>query len=133
MKALSIKQPWAWLITQGIKDVENRSWRTGFRGDFLIHASKSFDFSGMDWICSNFPEIESDLKKLVTLINKDENCGLSGGIIGKGEIIDCVNSYQSPWFTGPYGFIIVNTIKLPFMACKGKLKFFNIEINKNYP
>ncbi len=27
MKALSIKQPWAWLICAGYKDIENRSWR----------------------------------------------------------------------------------------------------------
>ncbi len=39
MKALSIIQPWASLIATGIKDVENRTWRTNYRGEFLIHAS----------------------------------------------------------------------------------------------
>ena len=43
MKALTIKQPWASLIIHGIKDVENRSWNTKFRGKFLIHSSKTFD------------------------------------------------------------------------------------------
>ena len=41
MKAISIKQPWAWLIISGYKTVENRKWYTAHRGDILIHASKS--------------------------------------------------------------------------------------------
>jgi hypothetical protein len=40
MKALSIRQPWAWLILNAGKDIENRDWPTHFRGRFLIHASK---------------------------------------------------------------------------------------------
>ena len=58
MKALSIRQPWAWLIVRPdvadqatraqlrtwrcIKDVENRTWSTGFRGRFLVHAGKTY-------------------------------------------------------------------------------------------
>ncbi|WP_206002040.1 ASCH domain-containing protein [Paraburkholderia aromaticivorans] len=38
MKALSIRQPWAWLIVKGHKDIENRTWSTRFRGRVLIHA-----------------------------------------------------------------------------------------------
>ena len=40
MLALSIRQPWAWLIVHGWKDIENRTWRTRVRGRFLIHAAK---------------------------------------------------------------------------------------------
>ena len=40
MKALSIRQPWAWLIVNGFKDIENRTWPTKFRGRVLVHASK---------------------------------------------------------------------------------------------
>ncbi|WP_229215634.1 ASCH domain-containing protein [Duganella sp. CY15W] len=40
MKALSIRQPWAWLIVNGYKDIENRSWSTNVRGKVLVHASK---------------------------------------------------------------------------------------------
>lgn len=39
MKALSIKQPWASLIAHGIKDIENITWKTQFRGRIFIHAS----------------------------------------------------------------------------------------------
>jgi len=41
MKALSIRQPWASLIVAGIKNVENRSWMTQYRGALLIHAGKT--------------------------------------------------------------------------------------------
>ena len=43
MKILSIRQPWAHLITQGSKDIENRSWPTKYRGAFLVHASLTVD------------------------------------------------------------------------------------------
>lgn len=37
MRALTVKQPWAELIITGLKDVENRSRRTTFRGRFAVH------------------------------------------------------------------------------------------------
>jgi hypothetical protein len=40
MKALTIKNPWAMFILIGLKDVENRSWKTDYRGKLLIHSSK---------------------------------------------------------------------------------------------
>jgi patatin-like phospholipase/ASCH domain-containing protein len=43
MKSLSIRQPWASLIISGVKDVENRTWPTRYRGPVLIHASLRVD------------------------------------------------------------------------------------------
>lgn len=40
MLALSIRQPWAWLIINGGKDIENRDWPTKFRSRILVHAGK---------------------------------------------------------------------------------------------
>lgn len=48
MKALTIKQPWASLIMECGKDVENRSWSTSFRGRVAIHSSKKPD--PREWI-----------------------------------------------------------------------------------
>ena len=39
MKTLSVKQPYASLICYGIKAIENRTWKTDYRGRILIHAS----------------------------------------------------------------------------------------------
>lgn len=38
MKALTVRQPWAWAIIHAGKNIENRSRKTNFRGRFLIHA-----------------------------------------------------------------------------------------------
>lgn len=39
MRALCVKQPYAWLIVTGQKTVEIRSWQTAYRGPILICAS----------------------------------------------------------------------------------------------
>jgi hypothetical protein len=56
MKALSVRQPWAWLLVHGPKDIENRNWYTNYRGWVMIHASKTFDRSAYE-----------ELKKMVGL------------------------------------------------------------------
>ena len=39
LKVIVVRQPWAWLIVNGFKDIENRSWKTRHRGPLLIQAS----------------------------------------------------------------------------------------------
>ncbi|MCL2374741.1 MAG: ASCH domain-containing protein [Treponema sp.] len=39
VKTLSVRQPFASLICHGVKAVENRTWKTDYRGRLLIHAS----------------------------------------------------------------------------------------------
>jgi hypothetical protein len=39
-KALSVRQPFADLIARGIKPIENRSWRTRYRGLIYIHVAR---------------------------------------------------------------------------------------------
>jgi hypothetical protein len=46
MRALTVRQPWAWAIAQGIKTVENRTWTTKYRGLLAIHAGMNFDAAG---------------------------------------------------------------------------------------
>lgn len=41
MKALTLIQPWATLVTIGAKRVETRSWKTNYRGALAIHAGKT--------------------------------------------------------------------------------------------
>ena len=43
MKALTVCQPWAWLIIHGPKRWENRSWKTSYRGPLGIHAAGSHE------------------------------------------------------------------------------------------
>ena len=46
INAITIRQPWAWLIAAGHKTVENRTWTTKHRGPLLIHAGLSLDDEG---------------------------------------------------------------------------------------
>lgn len=122
MKALSILQPRAWLIANGYKPPENRSWNTNFRGDFLIHAGKGFDQAGYDWVRETFPDIPlpgSDGHR-----GRAKNAYDRGGIVGRGTLSHVVTESESPWFFGPYGFWIVNPQPLSFRPCRGKLGFF---------
>ena len=97
MKALSLKQPWADLIVSGVKPVENRKWKSFYRGHLLIHASKTWDKEGAQWICENFPGLKGFVNLRTHL--------LQGYLIGSVEMVDCVEKYSSRWFFGPYGFV----------------------------
>lgn len=55
MKALSVRQPWTWLICAGLKDVENRTWGDGYRGPLLLHASKTVEENDRYWLSQKYP------------------------------------------------------------------------------
>jgi hypothetical protein len=119
MKALSIQMPWAWAILNG-KDIENRTWPTHFKGSFLIHAGKKFDYSGYRWLLEN-----RSLTGLITIPHRDDFP--MGGIVGKSRIVDCVSQHSSPWFFGPWGFILEESYPVDFMPCRGQQGFFEVE------
>ena len=55
-----------------------------------------------------------------------ERESMIGGIVGVATITGCVDSSDSKWFMGPYGFTLADAKPLPFIPCKGKLGFFNV-------
>lgn len=139
MKALSIRQPWAWLIVRpdlagvardaaaasgALKDIENRGWPTRFRGRVLIHAAKGMTRAeyedGQDPLWSSGgPTIE--LPPFEQLER--------GGIVGVTTIDACIApaNRTSLWHMGSaYGFHLVDTKPLPFVPCKGARGFFNV-------
>jgi hypothetical protein len=121
MKALSIKQPWAWLIANGHKPVENRRWKTRFRGQFLVHAGKSWGAEQLQdclWVRQNFPRIQ--LPERFDL----------GGVVGTARVIDCVRSLDSGWFHGPYGLVVCDAQTLPFTPWRGQLGWFEIPLRQ---
>ncbi len=122
MKALSLKQPWAELIVSGRKTLEIRKWRTKFRGEFFIHASKVPNAKAMERLC---------FKNLPT-----------GCIVGKAKIVD-VKEYNSlkefnkdsnkhfakgyEWNGKLYGFVVEDAQRLKEKPLKGQLGFFEVE------
>lgn len=116
MKALSILQPWAWLIVHGYKPVENRSWQTTFRGPFLVHAGKGFDQKGYDFVRATRPDIPLPAPADF----------LRGGIVGMATLTDCVSAMNSDWFYGRFGFVLAEPTPLPFKQVRGQLSFFDV-------
>lgn len=72
MKVITIKQPWATLIAEGLKEYEFRTWKTKYRGDILIHAGKGVDKKAMD----RYKHLNLEYP--------------SGCIIAKATIKDCI-------------------------------------------
>lgn len=123
MKALSIQQPWAWLIVNGYKAIENRTWATAYRGPLLIHAGKKIDTSARFWLRQHFPNIA--LPASFDL----------GGIVGRALLVRCVHERgtdhtltvdERRWFFGPYGFLMYHAKPLPFRPLRGQLGLFEV-------
>lgn len=90
MKTLSIKNPWALLIAHGIKDIENRTWRTTHRGRIYIHVSAPKKFS--------VNLTDQQMIKALPLIPLFTTGKVAfGAIIGEVDIIDCVLDHASLW------------------------------------
>ncbi|MCJ8207676.1 ASCH domain-containing protein [Pseudomonas sp. RGM2987] len=118
MKALSIRQPWAWLIIHGGKDIENRSWPTKHRGRFLVHAAMGMtraEYNSASWVAGplgvRLPPFEDLLR---------------GGIVGSVELVDNLDTSDSPWYMGQKAFVLRDPKPLPFTPFKGQLNFFEV-------
>lgn len=116
LPVLSIRQPYAWLVVNGLKDVENRSWRTQFRGPLLIHAGLSRSMLGaadLAWC---------EVTGRVRLPEEFE----MGGIIGYVEVVGCVRRHASPWKQpSSWGWVLARARPIKFRECKGALGFFH--------
>lgn len=118
MIALSILQPWAWLIVHGHKDIENRTWATNRRGDILVHAGKKWGWEQEE----DLADIRSQFPHIVLPDRFDV-----GGIVGATRIVDCVKRSDSPWFNGPHGFVLEGSRPAPrFVPFRGQLGFFDV-------
>ena len=124
MKAISLKQPWAWLMVNGYKMPEFRNRRDSFRGECYVHASKQMDKTAFDWIAMHIPF--PYIKEFMT--NRLPPLGMFnvGKIIGKFTVMDCLpvalarEKYPNDiWLKmagdslGKYAFITESPISLP--------------------
>lgn len=132
MKVITVKQPFATLIAEGLKEYEFRTWRTKFRGDILIHAGKGVDKKAME----RYKHLNLDYP--------------SGKIIAKATITDCVYvddklkeelqvkdplvyygilKKDSDW--DGYGFKLENIKKVEPIEVNGKLSLWDYEYKDN--
>lgn len=127
--ALSIRQPWAWAILHAGKDIENRDWRTKFRGPICLHAAKGLKLAeyrdGRDAIADiTMGRRDTDGMPLARIDLPGVDEFDFGGIVGVAEIVDCVAHSTSPWFFGSFGLVLANVRPVPFIPVKGALGFF---------
>lgn len=125
MKVITIKQPFASLIAEGLKRYEFRTWKTKYRGDILIHAGKSvdkkamakFEHLGLDYptgciiakaTISDCIYIDNDMKKKLN----EENPLIYSGVVK-----------DSSWIG--YGFFIENVEKITPIYVNGKLSLWD--------
>lgn len=126
MKAITIKQPWASLIVSGLKDIENRSWKTNFRGRVLIHAGKAVSKNGWREMNQRQIDVAASTKMMGAIFNELP----FGAIIGSVEIVDCVQNHPSIWAEkGAWNWVLANPVMFPepITGVKGKLSFWDYD------
>lgn len=107
IKAFSIKEPWASMIYNGKKTIETRTWKTDYRGELLLCASKKpeSDLSG----CAFATCILSDIHKM-TEVDVDAAC--------------CTV------YPNAYAWMLDNIHRLNVLfPVKGKLSLFDVDTN----
>ncbi len=120
VRVLTVRQPHAHLLihgspTAGVKDVENRSKPTKYRGTLLIQASAKVDRSAYaDYIAEGVELPPGD--ELVT-----------GAIIGSVQLTGCVRDSRSRWAIPGYCHWLTTTPHLadPVIPVKGQLSMFD--------
>jgi ASCH domain len=113
LRALSIRQPWAWAVAAGHKRVENRTWSTSYRGPLAIHAARVLERHASATVAR--------------LAGEPVPEGLAlGAVIAVAHLIEVVQSFDDPWFVGPYGFVLANVRPIAPVLCIGQQRFFDL-------
>lgn len=144
MKTLSVKQPWAYLLCSGIKDIENRTWKLPkkYKGErVLIHASGAKMKSLFS--CLTKEQLELANSKLGYEYDFDKVFAKSA-IIGSVRFVDCVVNHESIWSEKShyevnlalhplrpiYNWVVADPILFdnPILNVKGKLSFWEYDL-----
>lgn len=121
MRALTIWQPWAWLIAEGHKRIENRTWPVpsyliGER--VAIHAGATYSDIGSDtwsWLRQRGIEVPPRM----ALSYK--------AVVATVRIVDCVTESDDPLFAGTFGFVMDERRKLTApVPCRGHQGFWTL-------
>ncbi|MBD2248574.1 ASCH domain-containing protein [Nostoc sp. FACHB-888] len=120
MKAISVRQPWAWAIIYALKDIENRGWPIHYRGDILIHAAKTCtkkEYQVAGEFCQSMGVSIPELKSL-----------RRGQVIGIVTIVDCkFSQVASGWgMPGQYHWELANPREIAPIPYIGQLGIFEV-------
>lgn len=98
LPALSVKPSWAWCIVHAGKSPENRSWPTGHRGWFWLHASAQE--SHADWV-----GVQDWCRRIGKPLPPPHALLVRGAIIAAVHLDSCTEARGAltPWETGTPG------------------------------
>lgn len=99
MRALTVRQPWAWAIASGVKTIENRTWTTTYRGPLAIHAGARWDGSDAHQTVSDLANVHvSEMritgKQMGAVIAVVDLTGICDALV-RDQTCDC-----GPWAMG---------------------------------
>lgn len=126
VKCLTIRQPWAWLIVNGHKNIENRSWSTNYRGPLVIQSSKGIgSIRELSETC-NWVEHETGIA-----LPGDFSLGTVEGIVTLSDVITTgTGFYADP---GSFHWVLTNPKILTPSDIKGKLGIWNLSLKELTP
>ncbi|MGD1882184.1 MAG: hypothetical protein ACFB11_07650 [Paracoccaceae bacterium] len=119
--ALSVRQPSAWAIIHGGKDIENRSLGSVRAGrmdcrTICIHAAIGLKEAEYNWSVYKFQPNGVMIPRPDALPRR--------AIIGTVDVVDIVDHSDSPWFGGPMGLVLQNPTPIDPIPCTGELGYF---------
>ena len=127
MKALSVQQPWAWLIINGHKDVLNQTWHTHYRGPLLIHANETHCVDGEAWARRLLDHPDYQNVELPPCHDLDR-----GKIIGSVDLVNVTMKADSIWHVpGQWAWKIRNPEPMtPPIRWNGEVGLFEVDLSE---
>ncbi len=124
MRALSIRQPWAWAILHAGKDVENRAWKNAWApsGELLLHAAKGCTAEELREAARTIEEVSGGRPPPLDQLAR-------GGIVGAFRVVRAVRQEHptSRWAVpGLVHLHLAQVRALPFVELPGQLGFFEV-------
>lgn len=121
-RALAVRQPWAWAIIHGGKNIENRGHVAITKGGMrpvriAIHASKGMT---RDEYVHAY-----DFMRSIGVVCPPAGALIRGAIIGSVHVVEIVTRSNSPWFFGPRGLVLRDPEACEPRACSGALGYFD--------
>lgn len=131
MRVLTLREPWASLIAEGVKQIETRSWLTNYRGELYIHAG-----------LSKIPKSNERMNQLSSMLKGSLHYGT---IFAKCNLTDCIpideifaekvkrdnlNNFLCGDYTpGRYAWILSDVQFVTPITTKGQLSIWNYSIS----
>lgn len=129
--ALSVRLPWTIWLAAGVKPVENRGrklttqWIARHPGPVFLHAGVWWDEREIAETIEEFGPIAARAGFKTPPLAEIKS--LRGCLIGAARIVGCVEAMDSPWFFGPFGWVMSDPVLLKTpVRCAGALSFFEV-------